>query len=107
MFAMAGLYDVWKDPKDGQEIHSYTIITTQANELVNQIGHPRMPVILNPENEDEWLNSDIVEPEHLLTLLHPYPADQMESYRVSQAVWRGDDSEEIIKPQEDSQAKLF
>jgi putative SOS response-associated peptidase YedK len=31
IFAFAGLYDIWKDPKTGKEIKSYTIITTQAN----------------------------------------------------------------------------
>jgi putative SOS response-associated peptidase YedK len=31
LFAFAGLYDIWKDPKTGKEIKSYTIITTQAN----------------------------------------------------------------------------
>jgi putative SOS response-associated peptidase YedK len=33
IFGFAGLYDLWKDPKTGKEIYSYTIITTQPNEL--------------------------------------------------------------------------
>ncbi len=102
LFAMAGLYDVWKDHKDGKEIYSYTIITTQANELVSRVHHPRMPVILKPEDEVDWLNPDIVEPELLLPFLQSYPADLMDSYRVSKAVWyAGEDSEDLIKPQEE------
>jgi hypothetical protein len=34
LFAFARLYDVWQDPKTGKEIYSYTIITTAANEVV-------------------------------------------------------------------------
>jgi hypothetical protein len=45
MFGIAGLYDVWTDEETGKEIRSYTIITTEPNELVGQF-HDRMPVIL-------------------------------------------------------------
>ncbi len=85
IFAFAGLYDVWRDPRDGTDVRSYTIITTQANDLVGQI-HPRMPVILRREDEEDWLNPDITEPERLLPLLTPYPPDEMQAVRVSPAV---------------------
>ncbi len=48
-FALAGLWDHWKDPK-GEEIKSFTIITTKANDVLSEI-HPRMPVILRKEDE--------------------------------------------------------
>ncbi len=100
MFGMAGLYDIWKDKATGKEIQSYTIITTEANELVGSV-HPRMPVILQKADEETWLNPDITEPEHLLPLLAPYPADKMTSYRVGQAVWNPRiDTEELIQPVE-------
>ena len=85
IFAFAGLFDVWRDPRDGTQVRSYTIITTQANELVGQI-HPRMPVILRREDEEEWLNPDITEPERLLPLLVSYPENEMQAVRVSPAV---------------------
>lgn len=101
LFAFAGLYDVWKDPKDGQEIHSYTIITTEPNDVVSPV-HQRMPVILSKEDEDFWLDPDVIEPERLLPLLRPYPRDQMKATRVSTAVNNPRlDSEELIKPQQD------
>ena len=78
LFAFAGLYDRWIDPKTGKEIQSYTIITTQPNELVGTV-HDRMPVILHKEDEEAWLNPDTTEPEHLLPLLKPYPAEDMET----------------------------
>lgn len=84
LFAFAGLYDRWRDPQ-GQDVWSYTIITTAANAVTAPV-HDRMPVILRREDEDEWLNADNTEPEHLLPLLRPYPADAMEAYPVSSAV---------------------
>jgi putative SOS response-associated peptidase YedK len=98
LFAFAGLYDIWKDKKSGEEITSYTIITTKANETVGKV-HPRMPVILKREHEDDWLNPDITEPEHLYPLLNTYPGDDMESYQVSRAVnIPTNDSEILIQP---------
>jgi putative SOS response-associated peptidase YedK len=98
MFGVAGLYDIWKDPRDGKEITSYTLITTEANEIVGRVHH-RMPVILPKEDEDAWLNPDMVEPEHIQEFLKPYPSELMESYRVTQSLWkRIPDSEEFIKP---------
>jgi putative SOS response-associated peptidase YedK len=51
LFAFAGLYDIWRDPKTGAEIQSYTIITTEANGVVGKI-HQRMPVILQSVTEN-------------------------------------------------------
>ena len=53
-FAFAGLWDNWQS-KDGSEIRSCTIITTQPNEFLEQI-HNRMPVILQPEQYVEWMS---------------------------------------------------
>jgi len=56
LFAFAGLYDVWKSP-DGRLIKTFTIITTEPNELVTEI-HNRMPVILRKEYEEIWINKE-------------------------------------------------
>jgi putative SOS response-associated peptidase YedK len=84
LFAFAGLYDVWRDP-DGQVVKSYTILTTEPNDLMADI-HNRMPVILRREDEGEWLSPENTEPEHLLPLLRPYPASEMATYPVSRMV---------------------
>jgi putative SOS response-associated peptidase YedK len=84
LFAFAGLYDSWQDP-DGQTVQSYTILTTTPNDLMADI-HNRMPVILRREDEDEWLDPENTETEHLLPLLRPYPASEMEAYPVSKMV---------------------
>jgi putative SOS response-associated peptidase YedK len=98
LFGFAGIYDIWKDKQTGKEIYSYTIITTTPNTLVGKI-HDRMPVILQKEDEETWLNSDITEPEQLLPLLKPYPADQMEEWQVGDAARNPrNDSPDLIKP---------
>ena len=83
-FGFAGLYEVWNSPA-GEEITTCTIITTQANELMSPI-HERMPVIIPKEQEDLWLDPKTEEQSLLLSLLKPYPADQMEAYPVSKKV---------------------
>jgi putative SOS response-associated peptidase YedK len=83
LFAFAGLYDVWQDAA-GNELYSYTVITTAPNDLVASI-HNRMPVILHPEDEDAWLDK-YTDSAQLLALLKAYPADAMEAYPVSRAV---------------------
>ena len=64
---------------------SIPIITTQANGVVGKI-HNRMLVIFLKEDEEEWLNPDIVEPERLLSLLKQYPDSETEAYSVSTEV---------------------
>jgi putative SOS response-associated peptidase YedK len=81
-FAFAGLWESWKN---GSEVRSATIITTDANDVVAPI-HNRMPVILHPEDYELWLDPDFDEKEPLSTLLKPYPAEAMEAYPVSRVV---------------------
>ncbi len=81
IFALAGLWETWKSPKD-EVIHSCTIITTKPNELVKDI-HDRMPVILKPNDEKNWLDTSISDPDTLQHLLMPYDANLMDAYEVS------------------------
>jgi putative SOS response-associated peptidase YedK len=83
VFSFAGLYETWHSP-DGQEIQSYTIITTRANDLVRPI-HERMPVILAREDEDTWL--DPATPiDAVMPLLQPFQSSAMEAFQVSPEV---------------------
>jgi putative SOS response-associated peptidase YedK len=83
LFAFAGLYDVWRDG-EGNELYSYTILTTTPNDLVAAI-HNRMPVILRREDEDVWLDKQ-TDQARLRALMTPYPAHLMETFPVSRAV---------------------
>jgi putative SOS response-associated peptidase YedK len=105
--AFAGLYDIWKGKNGGKEIHSYTIITTVPNTIVEKY-HDRMPVILEKEDENTWLNPDI-KADKLLPLLKPFPADKMEEWEVgAEARNPINDYPEVIKPIKSSrQGTLF
>ncbi len=83
-FAFAGLWDRWKKP-DGGELDSFTIITTQANDLLKPI-HERMPVILGKGDEEVWLDPKAPDVSHLSLLLKPLSPDLMEAYFVSPLV---------------------
>ncbi|MCK9310711.1 MAG: SOS response-associated peptidase [Bacteroidales bacterium] len=57
-FCFAGLWNRWKDPSTGLSRSTYTIITTEANELLSRIHNSkqRMPIVINPNNEQDWLS---------------------------------------------------
>lgn len=84
MFAFAGLWNTWKDKATGQSIDTYTVITTDPNELMEPL-HNRMPVILHKRDYDRWLAP--AEPSRLpIDLLRPFPAEEMKAWKVDPAV---------------------
>ena len=73
-FCFAGLWD--RAMIDGSEIDSFTIITTQPNDLMAGL-HTRMPVIIDPQNYSRWLTASTREVERLF---EPYPTDAMHAW---------------------------
>jgi putative SOS response-associated peptidase YedK len=57
VFGFAGLWNAWVDKETGEIINTYTILTTQANELMSKINNTkkRMPVIIKKGFEKDWL----------------------------------------------------
>lgn len=82
-FAFAGLWEIWH-AADGGMLETCTILTTTPNELMAPI-HNRMPVIIEPEDYDMWLDPG-PRPEDARHLFRPYPADKMVAYPVSTTV---------------------
>lgn len=72
--AFAGLWEKWKDRKAGTELLTFTVITTDPNEVVQPM-HDRMPVIIPVKDYDRWLRSDPDRPP--VDLLRPFDADKM------------------------------
>jgi putative SOS response-associated peptidase YedK len=71
---------------------------TEPNAIVGEF-HGRMPVILQKEDEDTWINPDISESAQLLPLLKSYPADKMETWGVGEEARNPrNDYPELIKP---------
>ncbi|HEY7489410.1 MAG TPA: SOS response-associated peptidase [Streptosporangiaceae bacterium] len=84
MMAMAGLYELWKNPED-EWVWTCTVITTAATDDVGRI-HDRMPMIVEPEMWTAWLDPDTNDPETIRGLLRPAMAGRMEAYPVSVTV---------------------
>jgi putative SOS response-associated peptidase YedK len=97
LFAMAGIWDSWK-AEDESMIHSFSIITTTPNKLMENI-HSRMPVILEKKDEQSWLTNN--DPLFLQSLLKPYSELAMTAFPVSKLVNSPvNDSPEIMNPLE-------
>ncbi len=79
-FAMAGLWEDWRDA-EGRPLRSYTILTTAANRLLKSV-HDRMPVIVRPEMIEAWLDPG-VKLDALHGVFDPYPEENMDVYPVS------------------------
>lgn len=96
-FAIAGLYSTWHD-SNGNEIPTYTIITTTANKLGARV-HSRMPVVIDKHDHDEWADNKHYDPVVLKKLLKPFPDSEMESWPVSKEANNSrNNNSEIIKP---------
>ncbi|GAA5040989.1 putative SOS response-associated peptidase YedK [Thermocatellispora tengchongensis] len=90
VMAMAGLYEFWRDrsrPDDDPEawLVTCTVITTTAEDHLGRI-HDRMPMLVERERWDDWLNPGLTEPADARALLVPASPDTLEAYPVSTAV---------------------
>jgi putative SOS response-associated peptidase YedK len=84
-------------------VESFTIITTEPNELVRPV-HNRMPVILSRENEEQWLDAYRTPFAKAKSLLKPYPDELMDAHDVSTVVNSAKyDGPECIQPVSDDE----
>jgi len=83
ILSVAGLWDRWADT-DGDEVQTFAVITTEANGFMAPI-HGRMPVILEPGDEDAWLSAD-TGPEALHALLVPCAEGRLAAHEVSSLI---------------------
>lgn len=82
-FGFAGLWERWRD-EDGKWLTTCTILTTEPNELVENV-HDRMPVIVHPADHELWL-SPVAKADDLKAVFTPYPADELEMVAVNPRV---------------------
>jgi len=81
LFAFAGLWDRWKDAR-GNEVETCSILTTAPNAVTLAV-HDRMPVILDPDSYDLWLDPWMKDVAAASDLLKPYDARGMRCYPIS------------------------
>jgi putative SOS response-associated peptidase YedK len=63
LFYMAGIYQPWTDKETGETMDTFSIVTTKANALMEQIHNKkkRMPTILNEAQAAEWISPNVSE----------------------------------------------
>ena len=108
LFAFAGIWDGWKN-SEGQWIRTCSILTTTPNAVTSAV-RDRMPVILNPDRYDRWLDPGMQNVAAVSKLLKPYDARLMRCYPVGTRVNHvANDDEECSRPVElvHSQDQLF
>jgi putative SOS response-associated peptidase YedK len=93
--AFADLFDGWQHP-DGEELSTFTIITTDADESMAKLHH-RMPIILTRELEDAWIDPELTKAQDALDVLSCSTRLELEAYPVSRMV---------NKPSNDSHALI-
>jgi putative SOS response-associated peptidase YedK len=90
VLAMAGLYEIWRDPTrpdDDPDRFSWTctVLTTDAEDDLGHI-HERMPLLVEPERYDAWLDPSVSDPDALRGLLVPAAPGRLEAHPVSTLV---------------------
>jgi putative SOS response-associated peptidase YedK len=90
VLAMAGLYEIWRDPtrdRDDDDAFRWTctVITTRAEDSLGHI-HDRMPMLIEPGDYETWLDPRVSDPDDLSRLLVPAAPGWLEAYPVSTEV---------------------
>ena len=103
ILAMAGLYELWRDPTRSDDDPdrwrwTCTVITTDAEDDLGRI-HDRMPLMLTPDRYDAWLDPENHDHDALLGLLHPATPGLLEAYPVSTLVSNvANNGPELVEP---------
>ncbi|MBB6645437.1 SOS response-associated peptidase [Halobellus ruber] len=111
-FAMAGLWDRWEPThtqtglgdfgggggaSEADAVESFTVITTEPNDVVADLHH-RMAVVLDPDEESTWLHGST---EEAAELLDPHPSEGWQAYPVSTRVNSpANDGPDLVEPAE-------
>jgi putative SOS response-associated peptidase YedK len=87
IFSLGCLYDTWQNPENGEQLHTFSIITTPANPLMEKIHNTkkRMPLIIPEEFEKDWISAGLT-PSEVAELIKPYNEKDMKAITISQKV---------------------
>ncbi|HET7355827.1 MAG TPA: SOS response-associated peptidase [Nocardioidaceae bacterium] len=111
VLAMAGLYEIWRDPAradDDPERFRWTctVLTTTAEDQLGRI-HDRMPLLVERERYDAWLDPAVSSPDDLRGLLVPAAPGRLEAYPVSTRVNNvRNNGAELVEPVEPETGEL-
>lgn len=111
IMSLAGIYDSWTGTTTGERHDTFSVITTDANDLLAVIHNSkkRMPVILDKEEEKSWISQTVTEDE-AFRILKPCPSETLKAHMVSNLVndrKANRNSPDVIRPFSRSQDTLF
>ena len=102
--ALAGLWESWTGP-NGEEVDTACIVTTSANATIAPI-HDRMPVILEPEDFDAWLETESDDAALAQQLIRPAGEDVLEFFTIGTDVNKvSNDNVDVQRPVAESSAE--
>lgn len=101
LFSLGCIYESWVDKGSGEIRNTFSILTTPANPLMEQIHNlkKRMPLILSREDEKKWIEPNLTH-DQINELIKPYPETDMIAYTVSQNVNSGKNNRNVAQSQE-------
>lgn len=84
LFYMAGIYQPWTDKETGETMDTFSIVTTKANTMMEQIHNKkkRMSTILNEAQASEWLQPNLSEAKIMELASSAYEAAYMSAYTI-------------------------
>ncbi len=97
---LAGLYEYWRNDAvvSAEPLKTCTIITTTPSEDLDEL-HDRMPVVLNLDDVETWINVAEHGPDERQLLLRPAPKGTLTHYGVDTAVGSvNNDGPELTAP---------
>jgi putative SOS response-associated peptidase YedK len=86
LLSLGCIYDVWHDKANNQFIHSFSIITTPANKLLENIHNTkkRMPLIIPEKDLKTWLFSDDIN--QIKKIITPLEEPILDAYPINPTV---------------------
>jgi putative SOS response-associated peptidase YedK len=87
IFSFAGIWEEWVDASTGELVKTYSILTTEANALLQQIHNTkkRMPVILPRNSEKPWLQDGLTG-EEILGMAKPLQDGELGAHPISKLI---------------------
>lgn len=86
ILSLGCLYDTWTNQATGEMIHTFSVITTPANPLMETIHNTkkRMPLVISRENESRWVSPEL-KADDVMEMVRPCADDVLEAYTISMA----------------------
>lgn len=87
IMSLAGIFDNWVESTTGEIFSTFSVVTTDANELMAEIHNSkkRMPVILDRADENIWINLSTPQ-DQALSLLKPCPSDMLRAHTIGNLI---------------------